>query len=404
MPRALRRTRRRSAAAGPAPQPQPDAGHDPAAPTVPYPTQVRTPSSRANSRATPGSAPSAAAPTYAGPRRSPARSRCGSGRPSPCLALVLGVLGGLAGGAIQDVLASRPGTNDNGLDGVDTQTAAAAGGRQRLGRRGRPDAAAEHRPDRRPSTTARQGGATGSGFVLDRQGHVITNNHVVADAADDDGPIEVVDQDGNRYEATVVGRSPVYDLAVLYVRGRRQLEPAALGASQALRVGDAVVAIGSPLGLSSTVTAGIVSALNRPVTTGDSRRRLVLHQRRADRRRDQPGQLRRSAGQPARPGRRRELRDRHHRRQHRRRGGQHRRRLRDPDRAGARSPPTRSCAPARREYPVIGAKVRTGDEPDGDGADHRPSHARHPGRRAPGWRRATSSPRSTASRSPTASR
>ena len=62
-----------------------------------------------------------------------------------------------------------------------------------------------------------KGGATGSGFVLDRQGHVITNNHVVADAAADDGPIEIVDQDGNRYDATVVGRSPVYDLAVLYV-------------------------------------------------------------------------------------------------------------------------------------------------------------------------------------------
>ena len=56
--------------------------------------------------------------------------------------------------------------------------------------------------------------------MLDRQGHVITNNHVVADAAEDDGPIEIVDQDGNRYQATVVGRSPVYDLAVLYAKAR----------------------------------------------------------------------------------------------------------------------------------------------------------------------------------------
>ena len=56
--------------------------------------------------------------------------------------------------------------------------------------------------------------------MLDRQGHIITNNHVVADAAQDDGPIEIVDQDGNRYDAEVVGRSPVYDLAVLFVRGR----------------------------------------------------------------------------------------------------------------------------------------------------------------------------------------
>jgi putative serine protease PepD len=114
------------------------------------------------------------------------------------------------------------------------------------------------------------GGATGSGFVIDGEGHVITNNHVVEQAADDDGPIEIVDQDGNRYEATVVGRSPVYDLAVLYSDEAKDMKPAALGESQALHVGDPVVAIGSPLGLSSTVTAGIVSVLQRPVTTGDS--------------------------------------------------------------------------------------------------------------------------------------
>ena len=91
-------------------------------------------------------------------------------------------------------------------------------------------------------------GATGSGFVLDTQGHFITNNHVVADAAENDGPIEVVDQDGNRFVATLVGRSPTYDLAVLYVAGGPDLPAAALGASQALNVGDPVVAFGSPLG------------------------------------------------------------------------------------------------------------------------------------------------------------
>jgi len=113
-------------------------------------------------------------------------------------------------------------------------------------------------------------GATGSGFALDAQGHFVTNNHVVADAAENDGPIQVVDQNGNSYDATVVGRSPTYDLAVLFVEDGTDLPPAALGESQALNVGDPVVAFGSPLGLSSTVTAGIVSALNRPVTTGDS--------------------------------------------------------------------------------------------------------------------------------------
>jgi putative serine protease PepD len=111
-------------------------------------------------------------------------------------------------------------------------------------------------------------GSTGSGFVLDRQGHVVTNNHVVAEAATD-GTLTVIDADGESYSARIVGRSPVYDIAVLSVRGA-VLTPASLGASRDLRIGDGVVAIGSPLGLNATVTAGIVSALDRPVTTGTS--------------------------------------------------------------------------------------------------------------------------------------
>jgi putative serine protease PepD len=112
-------------------------------------------------------------------------------------------------------------------------------------------------------------GATGSGFVFDKQGHVITNNHVVAEAAGDDGPIEVIDHDGRHMSATVVGRSAVYDIAVLDVKGAENLPPAAIGSSQQMHVGETVVAFGSPLGLSATVTSGIISAVNRPVTTGD---------------------------------------------------------------------------------------------------------------------------------------
>ena len=96
-----------------------------------------------------------------------------------------------------------------------------------------------------------EAGATGSGFVLDDEGHIVTNNHVVADAAENGGPIEIVDQDGNRQNATVVGRSPVYDLAVLHVAGAEDLKPASLGRSRTLRVGEPCVAIGAPLGLSS---------------------------------------------------------------------------------------------------------------------------------------------------------
>jgi putative serine protease PepD len=183
-----------------------------------------------------------------------------------CLALVVGILGGLAGGALQDELASQRGTNDNGLDGVRTRAAAPLDAEN-----GSVAAVAQALL---PSTVqivaeldGQAGGATGSGFVLDSEGHVVTNNHVVASAAEGDGPILVIGQSGERLEATVVGRSPVYDLAVLSVDRADGLEPAALGASQALNVGESVVAFGAPLGLSQTVTSGIVSALNRPVTT-----------------------------------------------------------------------------------------------------------------------------------------
>jgi putative serine protease PepD len=111
-------------------------------------------------------------------------------------------------------------------------------------------------------------GATGSGWVFDRNGHIITNNHVVAQAAADKGPIEVIDHGGRHLKARVIGRSAVYDIAVLAVPQARSLRPAAVGSADQMRVGETVVAIGSPLGLSATVTSGIVSAVHRPVTTG----------------------------------------------------------------------------------------------------------------------------------------
>jgi putative serine protease PepD len=113
-------------------------------------------------------------------------------------------------------------------------------------------------------------GATGSGFVFDKQGHIITNNHVVAEAAKDNGNIEIVDQNGKHTKAKVIGRSKVYDVAVIESDGAKKLTPAKLGSSQQMRVGETVIAFGSPLGLSSSVTSGIISALDRPVTTGES--------------------------------------------------------------------------------------------------------------------------------------
>ena len=110
------------------------------------------------------------------------------------------------------------------------------------------------------------GDGSGSGFVISQDGYIVTNNHVAGVAADG-GSIEVAFSDGSTAEGTLVGASPDYDLAVVKV-DRTNLPTVPLGSSDALAVGDAVIAVGSPLGLAGTVTTGIVSALNRPVTAG----------------------------------------------------------------------------------------------------------------------------------------
>jgi len=112
------------------------------------------------------------------------------------------------------------------------------------------------------------GDGTGSGWVLDGKGHIVTNNHVVSAAANG-GEITVVLANGKQSKATIVGRDVSYDLAVLKV-DRTDLKPLPLGDSADVVVGDPVIAVGAPLGLDSTVTTGIVSALNRPVTPGQA--------------------------------------------------------------------------------------------------------------------------------------
>ncbi|MYU68280.1 trypsin-like peptidase domain-containing protein, partial [Streptomyces sp. SID69] len=108
---------------------------------------------------------------------------------------------------------------------------------------------------------------TGTGFVLDDRGHILTNNHVVAAAASG-GTISATFSDGTSAKATVVGRDSGYDLAVVQVSGVRGLTPLALGDSDDVRVGDPVVAIGAPFDLANTVTSGIISAKERPITAG----------------------------------------------------------------------------------------------------------------------------------------
>lgn len=115
-----------------------------------------------------------------------------------------------------------------------------------------------------------QESGTGTGFVFDTQGHILTNNHVVAPAADG-GKLTVTFSNGNTYDASVVGRAQGYDVAVVKLKnaGNLKLTPLPLGNSDDSAVGDTTIAIGAPFGLSGTVTTGIVSAVHRPVASSD---------------------------------------------------------------------------------------------------------------------------------------
>ncbi|ONI86357.1 protease [Saccharothrix sp. ALI-22-I] len=110
-------------------------------------------------------------------------------------------------------------------------------------------------------------GGAGSGFTLSSDGLVLTNNHVVESAADG-GPIKVQLQDGRSFDAKIVGRDPSSDLAVIKMEDVSGLPTAELGNSADLKIGQQVVAVGSPFDLNGTVTSGIVSSLNRPVRAG----------------------------------------------------------------------------------------------------------------------------------------
>ncbi|WP_405062921.1 trypsin-like peptidase domain-containing protein [Kribbella sp. NBC_01505] len=117
------------------------------------------------------------------------------------------------------------------------------------------------------AVSTQQGAATGSGIVISKDGLIVTNNHVVGGAGQG-AKITVILNDGRTVPATVKGLDPLTDLAVIHAEAT-DLTPAVLGSSAKLAVGQGVVAIGSPFGLQSTVTSGIVSALDRPVTSGD---------------------------------------------------------------------------------------------------------------------------------------
>jgi putative serine protease PepD len=121
------------------------------------------------------------------------------------------------------------------------------------------------------------GSGSGSGVVLSADGYVLTNNHVVTlDSATDQATVQVRTSDGTLYDATVVGTDPTSDLAVVKLSNASGLAPATFANSDDVQVGDLAVAIGAPLGLSNTVTDGIISATNRAVSTGSDQEQTVI--------------------------------------------------------------------------------------------------------------------------------
>ncbi|MEU5433930.1 trypsin-like peptidase domain-containing protein [Streptomyces sp. NPDC020719] len=173
------------------------------------------------------------------------------------LALVAGGIGGGVGAYVE---------RNGGVTHVDLPQA----GKGPVGRA--PDSVAGIAASALPSVvTLHVSGAsesgTGTGFVLDTAGHILTNNHVV-EPAGSSGDISVTFSGGESARAEVVGRDSGYDLAVVRVTGVSGLKPLPLGNSENVQVGDPVVAIGAPFDLSNTVTSGIISAKERPITAG----------------------------------------------------------------------------------------------------------------------------------------
>ncbi|MCT2591916.1 trypsin-like peptidase domain-containing protein [Streptomyces sp. N2-109] len=200
-----------------------------------------------------------ATPVAAGPLPSaPPPARRGRGR-LVAGALVLALLSGGVGGAV-GVYAERHG----GFDEIELSQAPAEKSSHRAP--GSVPGIAEKVLPGVVTIHVRGGGGegTGTGFVLNDEGHILTNSHVV-EAAGEGGAVQVTFHSGETTEAEVLGQDSGYDLAVVKVDGVSGLSPLTLGNSDSVRVGDPVVAVGAPFGLEGTVTTGIISATERPI-------------------------------------------------------------------------------------------------------------------------------------------
>ncbi|MFC9680211.1 S1C family serine protease [Streptomyces sp. NPDC056948] len=192
----------------------------------------------------------------------------GRGRSGPVVAILAAALvaGGLGGG-----LGYTLAKNNDENSGSTTVSASTSGGDVKRD----PGTVAGVAAKALPSTVTIEAesnsgeGGTGTGFVFDKQGHIVTNNHVVAGAVDG-GKLTATFPSGKKYDAEVVGHAQGYDVAVVKLKNApSDLKPLTLGDSDKVAVGDATIAIGAPFGLSDTVTTGIISAKNRPVASSD---------------------------------------------------------------------------------------------------------------------------------------
>jgi len=209
----------------------------------------------------PGTVGPAPHPASPAPQR-PARSgRAGLIAGALALALVSGGVGGAVGVVATRDDGGAPVTNalDVPRPDVSTVANAPAGSTQAVAQKVLPSVVMIEVASNRAE-------GEGSGVVLSSDGLILTNNHV-ASGGGTGATIVVRFSDGSSAPARIVGADPVSDLAVIKVEGRTDLTPVDMGSSASLQVGQPVIAIGSPLGLAGTVTTGIVSALNRPVST-----------------------------------------------------------------------------------------------------------------------------------------
>ncbi|MDQ7805164.1 trypsin-like peptidase domain-containing protein [Amycolatopsis sp. A133] len=203
--------------------------------------------------------------TSAYPAPAPTEPKRSGGKLLAGVALVALLVGGIAGGTVGYFTGGSSGPVGNALDAPKPaqQTGnAPAGSVEAVAQKLSPSVV-------ELQVSGQQGAGEGSGFVISTDGYILTNNHVVEVAANG-GQIQAVFQDGKKAAAKVIGRDPTTDIAVVKVSGVSNLTPVEIGRSDDLRVGQSVVAIGSPFELAGTVTSGIVSSLHRPVRAGGS--------------------------------------------------------------------------------------------------------------------------------------